>query len=169
MLDALDRLDARATFFVVGSGIAAGGQALRRAVACGHELANHSWAHRDLSRAPAGTEADLRRASRELHTVAGAEPALFRAPYGRWSPALVRAARGAGLRSVGWDVDSRDWAGIGPTAIVENVLARARPGSIVLLHDGAGERGATVEALGRIVPVLHEEGIATVTASELLG
>jgi peptidoglycan/xylan/chitin deacetylase (PgdA/CDA1 family) len=69
---------------------------------------------------------------------------------------------------VSWDVDSADWDGRDPDSIATTVLAGARPGSIVLLHDGMANRRSTVGALPAIISGLRDEGYELVTVSTLL-
>ena len=73
-----------------------------------------------------------------------------------------------GYATVLWDVDTRDWSGIGTAAIVKNVLQNAREGSIVLFHDYVGRECHTVAALKEILPRLSAAGYRFVTVSELL-
>jgi peptidoglycan/xylan/chitin deacetylase (PgdA/CDA1 family) len=83
---------------------------------------------------------------------AGAHPRLFRPPGGSFSPAVVRAAEQRGERIVLWSVDPRDWQpGTTARQITASVLAAVRPGSIIELHDGGGDRTATLAALPAIV------------------
>ncbi len=81
---------------------------------------------------------------------------------------MIGVARLAGMATVGWDVDPRDYETPGADAIVARVLAGARAGSIVLLHDDRRALEPTVEAVARIVPVLQAAGHELVTVSELL-
>ncbi len=83
---------------------------------------------------------------------AGADPTLFRPPGGSFSTAVVQIAEKQGERIVLWSVDPRDWQpGITARQITRNVLAAVRPGSIVELHDGGGDRSPTLAALPAIV------------------
>src|SRR5262249_37091588 len=82
----------------------------------------------------------------------GVTPALFRPPAGSATATVVRAVEAAGERVVLWSVDPRDWeAGVAAREIRQRVLAAVEPGSIVELHDGGGDRSATIAALPGIV------------------
>ena len=92
-----------------------------------------------------------------------APPALFRPPGGSFSAAVIRAAEAHGQRVVLWSVDPGDWEpGVRPRQIVRRVLDAVRPGSIVILHDGGGDRSATVAALPAIVRGIRHRGLRLV-------
>jgi peptidoglycan-N-acetylglucosamine deacetylase len=93
----------------------------------------------------------------------GVHPALFRPPAGSTSAAVERTASSLGERTVLWSVDPTDWAvGSTPREIATRVLAAVRPGSIVILHDGGGDRSATVGALPLIVRGIRHRGLRLV-------
>jgi peptidoglycan/xylan/chitin deacetylase (PgdA/CDA1 family) len=75
--------------------------------------------------------------------------------------------RDMNVRTVLWDVDSRDWTRPGAKKIVKSVTRDVRPGSVVLFHDGGGERGQTIKSLGPIIRKLKREGYTFVTVEEL--
>ena len=80
----------------------------------------------------------LRGRADEIHAVTGQWPALFRAPYGAWSPAALQYCARAGMTPLDWSVDPRDWSRPGVPAIVRNIMRNTRTGSIILEHDGGG-------------------------------
>ena len=169
LLDVLQALDVRATFFVVGCHITGYEALLRRAVAEGHEIGNHSRRHAHMGGArlvPA--LADLLWTSARVRQATGRFPRAFRPPYGDCSRALRRAARAGGMRTVLWDVDPRDWEGRRREEIHAHVAGHARDGSIVLMHDGAPGAVGTPAAVEPIVASLRQRGLALVTVSELL-
>jgi peptidoglycan/xylan/chitin deacetylase (PgdA/CDA1 family) len=168
LLDVLAAHGARATFFVLGRRLSGREDVLRRQAAEGHELGLHAWRHEPLAGRAATALRDLVRARAALRRVAGARPRLFRAPYGAVSPGVVAAARLAGMRTIGWDVDPRDYETPGADAITDRVLGGVRPGSVVLLHDDRRALEPTVAAVARIVPALQRDGYELVTVSELL-
>jgi peptidoglycan/xylan/chitin deacetylase (PgdA/CDA1 family) len=168
IVDVLEAFDAKATFYVVGDGLHGHEELLRRVVAAGHELGNHSMTHPRLAGRPLAAYIEIRRANAALRQSAGLSPRFFRAPFGKVSGRLVMTARLAGLTTVSWDVDSRDWSAPGVDAIREAVLGPVRAGSIVLMHDGRGPRPETLAALPRILEELRGRGYRLVTTSEIL-
>jgi peptidoglycan/xylan/chitin deacetylase (PgdA/CDA1 family) len=162
ILDLLRRNEVRATFCVVGTRVRAHPALVRRIVAEGHTLCNHSWQHRlDLgTRTPAEIRADLSRTDDAIHAAVPDAPVrYFRAPGGRFSPALVGGARTLGMTPLFWQVDPRDWDsgsfGTGtPLAdhVVAAVRAAVRPGAIVLSHDSG--HPDTVTAYAELLPWL---------------
>ena len=168
LLDVLGEHGARATFFVLGCRLAGREAVLRRQAAEGHELGIHAWRHEPLAGRAGTALRDLARSAAALRWAGGTWPRLFRAPYGAVSPSVVGAARLAGMTTVGWDVDPRDYETPGADAITERVLAGVRPGSVVLLHDDRRALEPTVAAMARIVPALQAGGLELVTVSELL-
>jgi peptidoglycan-N-acetylglucosamine deacetylase len=169
VLDALDVAGARATFFVLGSRVPGREGTLRRMVSAGHEVANHSFDHRIRPRRPVSARRQLAATNALVHGATGVAPRLFRPPLGTVPALLVRLARQAGMTTVRWDVDPRDWELPAPDVLHRRVLEGARDGSIVVLHDGGGPREATVAALPGIVTSLRQRGYRLVPASELLG
>lgn len=164
VLDRLAALDVRATFFVVGSKVAAYPDLVRRIVAEGHELGNHTYNHRYLPLQRSQTVRDeLARTDDAIARVTGSVPRLARPPYGGRSPRNVRAFARAGKQLVLWDVNSWDWKGAPPADTAARVLARVRPGSIVLMHDICA---STPDALRLIVEALRGQDyeLATVSA-----
>src|SRR5205085_10601337 len=97
----------------------------------------------------------------------GFEPCLFRAPGGDVTPRLLRTARSLGFTTVQWNVDPRDWARPGTRAIYSNVIRNVRDGSIVIQHDGGGDRSQTLAALPQEIETLHKEGYTFVTVTQM--
>ena len=95
-------------------------------------------------------------------------PDLFRPPYGATNRKINRESRGLGMVPVYWDVDCEDYATSTGKKLARCVLDHVLPGSIVLLHDGGGNRSTTVAALPLILKGLRKRGLACVTVEELL-
>lgn len=170
--------DAHATFFVLGAAIAGGEAIVARAAAEGHELGNHAFSHTDPARlADDALRAELDQTSALLEEITGKRPRHFRPPYAATDYRVAAVARSAGLeRTVLRSIDPSDWNEPDAGAIAAHVLAQARRGAIVCLHDGlplAGGSGTrtrqpTVDALATIVPELTRRGLRLVTVEELL-
>jgi peptidoglycan/xylan/chitin deacetylase (PgdA/CDA1 family) len=155
ILAVLRRLHVRATFFAIGYLADEYPDLIRRELRAGMTVGNHSYNHPEVppfDRLPARLRTDEIALGAQSLRRAGDSPMLFRPPGGSFSPAVVRAAGQLGERIVLWSVDPRDWQpGVSARQIVRNVLAAVRPGSIVELHDGGGDRSATRAALPAIV------------------
>ena len=161
VLDALDARGARATFFLVGQNVAAHADVVRRMSAEGHEVGNHTWDHRQLTRLSAAQQrAEVDEGGAAIEMALGARPALLRPPYGSWDAATT----GLGLPIILWDVDTLDWKTKSTQATVDLVLNGAHRGAIVLMHD---IHPTTVAAVPEIVNTLTDRGYSLVTVSEL--
>lgn len=169
VLDVLAAAGARATFNVLGERIEGREATLRRVLDEGHELGNHAFRHESLAGRPLAAVRQLRATNAAVVRATGVRPRLFRAPYGWVSPGTVRAARLAGLTTVGWDVDPHDYEAPPATEIRARVEGAARAGSIVLLHDDRRALEGTAVALEGILETLARRGLRCVTAGELLG
>jgi len=169
LLRELERLRVPGTFFVVGYQLPAFEPQLQREVDLGQAIGDHTADHRDLALLPArGQRAQILADARELRSYGAPWPRLFRPPYGaydRTTHALLGRAR---MLSVLWSVDSEDYTRPGVAAIVRNVVDHVQPGSIVLMHDGGGNRTQTIAALPRIVRRLRRDGYRFVSVPRLL-
>jgi peptidoglycan-N-acetylglucosamine deacetylase len=169
ILRVLANHNAHATFFVVGRATRGMEPTLRHIASSGNELADHTYSHADLLdlKTPGRTR-QLLWTRTLVQKATGIEPRFFRPPYGATGPAVNRLGRSLGLVPILWSVDSRDWQLPGTKAIVRRVLANVRPGSIVLLHDGGGDRRETLRALPAILRALKKRHLQPVTLSKLL-
>ena len=174
ILRILEREHVPATFFVVGANVAGREALLRRMLDDGHMIANHSYDHVSLAAADDVARQQIEDTQAAVAAATGFTPCLLRPPYGRSGTGLVALAGRAGLTSVLWSVNPRDFLRPGSTMISRRVLAGVRPGSIVLHHDGDGvrggaSRGQTVAALPGIIRGLKARGYRFVTVTDLLG
>lgn len=137
VLDVLARHDVRATFFVLGAMVQRHPQILERVAAEGHEIAVHSWDHRNhLRHAPNQVHAQLARTVDVVSTRTGTAPRWFRPPYGAMTGGALLAARRLGLKPVLWTAWGRDWEERATGASVQELVAKqTRGGGTVLLHD----------------------------------
>lgn len=161
MLTILSQRQAPATFFVVGRQVERYPELVRREVAAGMAIGSHSYRHpQPFDRLPVARIRDEITQGRRTLVPLGIYPVGFRPPGGAASPAVTAAAQELGDRTVLWSVDSADWQpGVTSDQLVQRVLAAARPGAIVLLHDGGGNRSATVAALPAIIDGLRRLGL----------
>ena len=168
-LDKLKSLNVHATFFMLGEQVSGKGALLKRMMREGHELANHSWSHSDLSGGGDAATQTITRTNRAIERASGFRPCLMRPPSGSTSGDLVGRVRAQHMTSILWDVDPQDWRAPGTGVIVNTILSQTRGGSIILEHDGGGPRGQTLAALPQYVRTLKARGYKFVTVSELLG
>ena len=161
MLTILSQRQAPATFFVVGRQVERYPELVRREVAAGMALGSHSYSHpQPFNRLPVARIRDEITRGRRTLVPLRIHPVGFRPPGGAASPAVAAAAQEFGDRTVLWSVDPADWQpGVTANQLVQRVLAAARPGAIVLLHDGGGNRSATVAALPAIIDGLRRLGL----------
>ncbi|HEU4734813.1 MAG TPA: polysaccharide deacetylase family protein [Kofleriaceae bacterium] len=169
LLDALAELRAPATFFLVGRDVEANPALVERMVRDGHELGNHTYRHRYLPLARSrSVEDELRATDRAIARAAGVVPSVARPPWGGRSPRNVRVFQRLRKRLVLWDVNSFDWKGKPAHHVVQRVLERARPGSIILMHEAREGGETTVEAVRMLVPALRARGFELVTVSRAI-
>ena len=165
----LRRADVPATFFLVGQRVAAAPQVARQVSRSGFLIANHSYAHENLTtRSSDAIRGTLRRTDGALRR-AGAWPTdLMRPPYGAENARVLDAIRNTGLRSVLWDVDPRDWENVSADTITARVLAGLRPqrSNVVLQHDGIGNSPASVSAVPAIISGARRRGYCFVALDE---
>ena len=178
VLDVLERERVHATFFVIGNQVADQPDQVRRALRDGDLLANHTYTHDDMLKVPLPRFIDeIAGTQRAIWQDTGFTPCLWRAPYGSLDLQLAYVARAFGMDTVQWNVDPFDYTVPPAPTIVQRVLhgnrhdpdPGVRPGSIVLLHDGGGNRSHTVAALPRIIDALRRDGYRFVTVAQLLG
>jgi len=159
ILQLLAKYRVTATFSMVGLQVAAHPAMAREVAAAGHMIANHTWSHLDLAfQAPVVIADQFNRATSAIHKATGRVPSLFRAPYGAWSPAILQRCAQTGMTPLGWSVDPRDWSRPGVPSIVGNIMRNTGTGSIILEHDGGGNRAQTVAALKIVLPRLIDAG-----------
>jgi peptidoglycan-N-acetylglucosamine deacetylase len=172
-LTLLEHYQVPGTFFQIGRQISEFGEEGvldRRMLADGDMIGDHTWSHPDVAGAGAFAASQIDAAASAIRQATGGfEPCLFRAPYGALSPALLAEARGLGFTTIQWNIDPRDWARPGVGEIESNVISNARPGAIVEMHDGGGDRSQTLAALPDIITTLRARGYRFVTVTQLLG
>ena len=150
VLQVLRKHGAHATFFELGSMIAAHPGLREQILADGNTIGSHSITHPQLTAISA--------AKRQHEIFDGPRSKCFRPPYGASNPKVRAEIKAAGMTQVLWDVDPRDWARPGTNAIANNILHHAHRRNIILMHDGGGDRSQTLAALDRVLPILKAQG-----------
>ncbi len=164
VLRVLRRFDSHATFFEIGQETGGRAQIMKKVLRQGNEIGNHSLHHEAYPSSGSIHETD-----RLIRGATGFRPCDFRPPDGAVNSGLISRAHAQNLVTVNWEVDPRDWATPGTSAIASNVISNAHNGSIVVMHDGGGNRSETVAALPAILSHFRHRGYRFVTVAELLG
>jgi len=176
VLNILERHKIKATFFVVGKNARRYPETCRRIVSAGNAIGNHSYCHRRslCLRFGKTVARDIKLAHEAIYECTGVEPRLFRPPYGFRTPWFMRTVRRLGYTVVTWDNMTSDWkADKSSDEIMQTIVRRAKPGSIIVLHDGRNTRasydcGQMLQALPFIIETLKERGFEFVTIPELI-
>jgi peptidoglycan/xylan/chitin deacetylase (PgdA/CDA1 family) len=163
-LDVLREKGAPGTFFEIGQEIAGRESTMRRILSEGDEIGNHTMHHTEFpgysSIAPVS---DL------IESATHFKPCLFRPPGGAADSAVIGAAAADDLQTITWDVDPTDWSNPGSNTVYSRVVEAVQPGSIILMHDGGGDRSGTLAALPGIIATLRARGYGFATLTNLLG
>jgi peptidoglycan/xylan/chitin deacetylase (PgdA/CDA1 family) len=166
----LQRDHVPATFFHIGEQETTYGALDRKILAAGDLIGDHTWNHADVAGGGPFAAGEIAQARAAIQRETGGfTPCLFRAPGGAVSPGLISLARSMGFLTIEWDVDTRDWSRPGTGSIVSTVLNDTRNGSIVLQHEGGGDRSETLAALPTEIATLRRRGYRFVTLAGLLG
>lgn len=173
VLDALDRLGLRATFFPIGTAVARHPGLVREVVERGHLVGTHGFRHHHhLGKPPGWAGRDLDAALAALRD-AGVVPRWYRPPYGQASGPTLLAAHRRGLRTVLWSAWGREWAAPTVGSVAARIIPELVPGAVVLLHDSdafspAGSAARALGALDAVAARLDERGLRAVTLDEVV-
>jgi cellulose synthase/poly-beta-1,6-N-acetylglucosamine synthase-like glycosyltransferase/peptidoglycan/xylan/chitin deacetylase (PgdA/CDA1 family)/spore germination protein YaaH len=183
ILNILKQKHVHASFFIIGENAQANPDLVRRILAAGHDIGNHTYTHPNLGDLPASlVRLEINANQRLFEALTGRSMRLFRAPFlGDAEPTTsdeivpIGIAQSMGYVTVGLHVDPNDWLHPPADDIVNRVIAQVTDpnpevsGHIVLLHDSGGDRSQTVAALPRLIDALRSKGYEFVTVSELAG
>ncbi|MBF2025862.1 MAG: polysaccharide deacetylase family protein [Oscillatoriales cyanobacterium C42_A2020_001] len=168
VLDILKQNSIKATFYFVGQAIQENPEMAKKVVEEGHAVGNHTWQHLMDNMDAATAAQELGNAARLIYeATGGVRTYLMRPPGGNLTGELANYAKQQGYMVTMWSADSHDYYVSAPL-IVDNVLTNVKPGGIVLMHDGGGDRSATVEALPQVISALQRQGYKFVTIPELM-
>ena len=164
ILNTLEKYNARATFFVVGSRAGSYKSQIQRAYNLKCEIGNHTYNHKTLtSLSASGVLSELSQTSSKIESITGEKPVIMRPPGGSFNNSTVKNNVGAPI--IMWSVDTRDWESRNSSKIVSNIKNNVRDGSIVLMHD---LYDSTASATETIVPWLIKNGYQIVTVTEMM-
>ncbi|MCN9241203.1 polysaccharide deacetylase family protein [Streptomyces sp. RY43-2] len=161
VLDILREYGVKATFCMVGPQAKAHPDLVKKVVAAGHRLCDHTVSHDTAmdSKSEAYQSQQILDAERMITEASGGvRPMYYRAPGGAFTPYSRKLAASRGMRPLGWNVDTKDFERPGTEAIVATVERELSNGPTLLFHDAGGDRSQTVAALRRVLPWLKEQG-----------
>jgi peptidoglycan-N-acetylglucosamine deacetylase len=176
ILKILDRFQAQATFFVIGRHMNDHGRLISEASRAGHGIGNHSFSHDRLM--SFSSAAKIRRevllGQEEAERWVGYRPRFYRQPAGFRNPRIFGILKELDMNLAGWQVRAFDTQVKDPEVIVRRILAKVKPGGVILLHDGGDspandDRRATVAALPKILQGIKDRGFEFLTLEELFG
>jgi chitin deacetylase len=168
VLNILKQNEIKATFFVVGQNVKNYPDLVKRVVAEGHTIANHTWHHWYHFMNPQTSAYEIDQTTNLIFQLTGVKTNLFRPPGGMMHNGLAAYARNSKYAIVMWSSDSVDYSLPSVPRLINNVFRQAKPGGIVLMHDGGGNRSQTVQALPTIIANFRKQGYSFVTIPELL-
>jgi peptidoglycan/xylan/chitin deacetylase (PgdA/CDA1 family) len=177
VLDVLARERVAATFFLVGYNVELYPETARRILREGHVIGNHLDIHDANHSLSTSGQRELDRAQAAISAVTGVRPALYRPPHGRKTPWELSYASSHGFQAVNWSITTNEKDEYDADAVARRILEQARPGGIILMHDGYGtdhgvpwsDKSLAPRALPLIIQGLRNQGYRMVTVPELLG
>jgi polysaccharide deacetylase family sporulation protein PdaB len=169
ILDILHEFGIKATFFTVGVNVESRPDVVKRTIAEGHEIGNHTYSHPHLTNIE-GDElfAEMKRTEEVLERLVGYRTRLFRPPEGVYSKTVSATLERMDYIPILWTVDTEDWKKPSAKRIADTVMQQTESGVIILCHDFVSGKSNTPAALRIFLPKLLEQGYRFVTVSELL-
>ena len=169
ILAVLQRMHVPATFFVIGRSARAYPRLVAAEVKAGCVVGDHTEDHPPLGvLSPARQANEIAAAAGAIRAAGAPSPLLMRPPYGSFNAATLEVLRAERMLMVLWSADTEDYTRPGVRRIIYTAVSGGRPGAIILMHDGGGDRSQTVAALPRIITRLRQRGFRLVTVSQLL-
>ena len=182
ILDILNRYGIKATFFVIGKNVELYPETAKKLVASGNVLGNHTYSHQANHALKVGGDKDIELAQEVIFKVTDLKPHLYRPPHGKKSPWELRYIKSENLVEVTWadaaneEHDDLIFGKPLPEEVAKAIISKARPGKIILLHDGYGtehndansDRSLAVQVLPMVIEALSKQGYQFVTIPELL-
>ena len=165
----LNKLGVHATFFAIGEQEKYFSAGTIAELKSGDVVADHTETHPMMASLSLHEQhEELFDQMAQIEFLGGPRPRLFRPPYGSFNATTFRELHRLRLLMILWSVDTSDYTLPGVGAIVHSALAGAKPGAIILMHDGGGDRSQTIAALPAIVKGLRKRGLRPVTIPQLL-
>jgi len=167
LLDVMKSKNAKVTFFAMGIKVAKHPLILKRAMAEGHEIANHIWDHKVLSKIPIESVYEqLQKTNTAIKKILNIEPKIMRPPYGNSNARLNNLIQNKGnLSVVMWSLDTDDWKRPKADVLIDYTMSKVASGDIILCHD---IHPTTIKAMPLFIDTLQKAGFTLVTVSELI-
>jgi peptidoglycan/xylan/chitin deacetylase (PgdA/CDA1 family) len=168
VLDILKKNRIKSTFFVVGQNVKNYPDLTKQIVADGHIIANHTWHHWYHHMNAQAAAYEVANTGDIIYQTTGVRTSLFRPPGGIMNNGVAAYAKNNKYAVIMWSADSMDYSRPAVPRLMNNIFREAKPGGIVLMHDGGGDRSHTVKALPEIISRFRKQGYEFVTVPELL-
>jgi peptidoglycan/xylan/chitin deacetylase (PgdA/CDA1 family) len=168
VLDILKKNRIKSTFFVVGQNVKNYPDLTKQIVADGHIIANHTWHHWYHQMNAQAAAYEVANTTDIIYQTTGVKTSLFRPPGGIMNNGVAAYAKNNKYAVIMWSADSMDYSRPAVPRLMNNIFREAKPGGIVLMHDGGGDRSNTVKALPEIINRFRKQGYEFVTVPELL-
>ncbi len=176
ILDILEQNGAKATFFTVGQCISGHESQVKRAASMGCEIGTHTWDHAEgsgqgvslIKMSSQERKDEVTKGLQAIENATGEKAStIFRCPGGNFDSSVASDLDGIVTAEIGWNIDTTDWKKPGASVIAQRIES-AKPGNVILMHDGGGDRSQTIEGLREALPKLKAEGYSFITVQELI-
>jgi peptidoglycan/xylan/chitin deacetylase (PgdA/CDA1 family) len=168
ILSILHRSKVKATFFLLGAHARSHPEMVRHIHTEGHLIGNHTWNHPELTmNNEMLIQKEMQTTSQQIADITGSYPEYFRPPYGSYNYNTLKLTNKLGLSTILWNIDTNDWQRRGTQSIFQEAT-RGKNGSIILMHDGGGDRSQTVAALPSIIEYYKKNNFHFVTIQEMI-
>ena len=167
IIDLLEKYNAKASFFLIGSRITGKEAIVRRMIREGHLVGHHSWSHRSSFplMSPQNIREDILTARSVLENVSGIKHPWFRPPFGVTNPMIAAALKGLNLKIAGWSIRSFDTKNENAELVLKRIVKKLKGGDIVLLHDTSAN---IVPLLESLLQYLKKKGYRCVNLDTLV-
>lgn len=166
ILEVLDKCNVKVTFFMVGDWIDKYGEAAKKIADAGHEIANHSDAHKHVnSLSYEDNVKEIQNCTEKIKKVTGKDTKLYRCPYGEYNDTVIKAATDNGYKVIQWSIDTLDYEGLDESQMIDRINKNLKTGSIILMHNGTDN---TANSLEGIIRNIQKKGYNIVKISNLV-
>ena len=166
ILTTLKKHSCNATFFVLGTWAEQNTDTMKKIIADGHEIGNHSYNHIHYTTMSKDEMlSDIEKCNNAIKSTTGSSPTLFRAPSGDYNNGVIEAVHSKNMKYIQWSVDSLDWRSLNCEQMLERIIPKTKSGDILLFHNDTAH---TAESLDRILTELEGKGFSFLKVSDLI-